>query len=100
MTTDRKPALGLWLTVALVAVLMYVGSFGPACSLCFRTSAGGQAVGVIYRPIFFLAANHCESNNVLRWYIHLCGVSDRHEPLMTESGILAWISVGPAMLRR
>jgi len=101
MTSDHKPTAGFWITVALVVVLVaYPLSFGPACSLCFHTSASYQALGVIYRPVFFLAAHHHESNKLLRRYVHVCGVSNRHEPLMTESGIVAWISVGPAMLRR
>ena len=31
MTDRKKPDVGFWATVALVAVLLYVASFGPAC---------------------------------------------------------------------
>jgi len=102
MTSDRKhPTAAFWITAALLVVLLgYPLSFGPACSLSFRTSAGGQAIGVIYRPILLLAAHHDESNKLLRRYIHLCGVSNRHEPMMIESGIIFWYSVGPTMRDR
>ncbi len=31
MTFHRRPAAGFWITVAVVAVLVYVASFGPWC---------------------------------------------------------------------
>ena len=101
MTDSKKPSVAFWATVALVTVLVvYPLSFGPAVSLCHRADTGYRAIGIIYRPIFMLAARHRESENLLRKYAHVCGVSKSIEPMMTEAGIFGWIYVGPKILHR
>jgi hypothetical protein len=99
MTSRKKPGVAFWVTVGLVVVLLYMASIGPAVSLRFHGHADWLPDGVIYRPIFIVATHHRQSNELLCRYIHLCGVSERDEPLMTESGIPVWISVGPTMRR-
>ena len=42
----------LSIVVALVAVLGYVGSFGPAVSASFHAGVGDWEIGIIYRPVF------------------------------------------------
>jgi hypothetical protein len=49
--TDRKiPGAAFWATVALVVVLGYPLSFGPACWITSHTNVGARAVPAIYRP--------------------------------------------------
>ena len=60
MTSARKkPTAGFWIAVALVAVLVYVVSFGPACWMTSRAAVGVpshkrvgiRTVNVFYFPI-------------------------------------------------
>ena len=51
MTSSRKPTAGFWITVALVVVLAYPLSLGPACWITSRTNSGAGMIPVIYRPI-------------------------------------------------
>jgi len=54
MTAPGKPTAGFWITVALVATLAYLASFGPAVWLTVR--GRGRILGLhtffmIYEPI-------------------------------------------------
>lgn len=52
MTPSHKnPGLAFWATVALVVVLLYVASIGPACWIVSRTGIGQKALPAIYRPV-------------------------------------------------
>ena len=51
MTDRNKPTAGFWITVALVAVLVYPLSFGPACWITSRLGHGAVILPVIYWPI-------------------------------------------------
>jgi hypothetical protein len=69
--TERKPGGGFWLTITLLAVLLYPLSFGPACWLTARGMI--PKPGWTYRaywPILRLAAQHPKTpiKSVLRWY--------------------------------
>ncbi len=75
MTPDRKPTVAFWITVALLAVLAYVGSIGPVawairqpwCPLWFY-----WPVQIIYSPIIWLETNGPQwIRDSLSWYGHL-----------------------------
>src|SRR5258708_20426956 len=95
MTSRKKPGLAFWATAVFSLLVLYVLSFGPAVSLCYRTHAGNYAIGIIYRPIFILATRHRESDKLLRRYVHLCGLSEAIEPSASESGVIVWCLVDP-----
>gem|GEM_PF-6477504 len=94
-TDCKKPGVAFWATVAVVVALLYVASFGPAVSLCYRARDCNHAVGIIYRPIFTLASWHQGLDRLLRRYIHLCGLSKSIEPGCRESGVIVWFAVDP-----
>src|SRR5262245_66247805 len=55
MTDRRQPGAAFWATVVVLAVLLgYPLSFGPACWITSRATAGSPAVPVVYRPINFV----------------------------------------------
>jgi hypothetical protein len=55
MTTDRKkPGVAFWATVALVPMLLYVASFGPAWWLGHRQVISARQIRTGYRPILEL----------------------------------------------
>jgi hypothetical protein len=74
MTSDRKhPSAALWLTVALVAVLVgYPLSFGPWCWCTSRLATEARSVPTVYRPITLLAEMGSPAMDLLRWYASLC----------------------------
>ena len=74
MTDPKHPSAALWITVALVAVLAYVASFGPACWLNQRTGMGGYAMVKIYGMFVYLAES-CHCHRPLYWYARL-GTND------------------------
>ena len=51
MTDRKKPGVAFWATVALVAVLLYVASFGPACWLRDQGRIPKLATALFYRPL-------------------------------------------------
>jgi hypothetical protein len=52
MTDRKRPTVGFWITVALVAVLVgYPLSFGPACWLTDRDYLPERLFKEIYRPM-------------------------------------------------
>jgi hypothetical protein len=52
MTSDRKkPGVAFWMTVAVVVVLAYPLSFGPACWISSRIEIGRKLLSVVYRPM-------------------------------------------------
>ena len=52
MTTDRKkPGVAFWATVVVVALVVYVASFGPACWLAFDGRLSKTVVAEAYRPV-------------------------------------------------
>jgi hypothetical protein len=70
MTSDhKKPTAGFWITVALVAVLAYPISFGPACRLLPRSY-----ITAFYRPCVSLALDGPQQTRVpLMWWVETCG---------------------------
>jgi hypothetical protein len=71
--SERKPASGFWITVALVAVLvLYPLSFGPACWIVSRTNAGADWLPFCYRPIITgLSIDRTSLSAVIQWYSRL-----------------------------
>jgi hypothetical protein len=55
MTSDRKkPGVAFWASVVVVVVLVYVGSFGPACWIASRTHTDdGAFFSLAYRPMWW-----------------------------------------------
>jgi hypothetical protein len=47
----RRPGVGFWVTVGLVALFAYPLSIGPACWISSRTGFGVGTVTIVYRPI-------------------------------------------------
>jgi hypothetical protein len=68
MTSDRKkPTAGFWITVAMLAVLGYPLSFGPACWLYNWKAVCGSTIPIAYYPIIWLS-ECCRLNGVTYRY--------------------------------
>ncbi len=68
MTDRKKPTAGIWITVALVAVLVgYPLSFGPACWIASRNQSD-DSISTAYWPIGYLMKNGGILGVPLRWY--------------------------------
>jgi hypothetical protein len=85
----KKPTTGFWISIVLVAVLVYVVSFGPAVWIEFHTGVGQQAIGIVYRPLCILTVNNNGCARLMSWYVRL-GISERVDPIFSTSG-LGWI---------
>lgn len=49
----RKPGWAFWLTVAVVGLVLYVASFGPACWLAVRTETADSDMFIAaYQPMW------------------------------------------------
>jgi hypothetical protein len=83
MTSPRKPTAGFWITVALVALLAYPISFGPACWISSRVQPSGRIVSMIYRPIILAwweapaPVDHFLTSFVLFGARHWCRLDER-----------------------
>ena len=76
MTDRKKPGVAFWATVALVVVLLYVASFGPACWITSRNSLSGDWLFVAYRPLVWTMENGPGlALDALAWY-SLVGAAD------------------------
>jgi len=76
MTDRKKPTAGFWITLALVAVLVYPASFGPACWVCSRvpqSSASWEMTDFLYSPILraWWHGDQAAIGNVISWYANL-----------------------------
>lgn len=76
MATDdrKKPGVALWATVALVVVLLYVASIGPATWLEGRYGSGDSddILSIAYRPVIWTAYRCPEFlQNALTWYLSI-----------------------------
>jgi len=75
MPRDRKkPGVAFWATVALVVVVMYPLSMGPAWWMCHKMRLPGGVVVVIdcvYEPIWWAAWNGPEwFRDLAKGYLH------------------------------
>ena len=75
--TDRKPpTVAVWISAALVAVLVgYPLSFGPACWVCSRYPMAiflWEAADFVYAPILYAWYDGPKIvTNVIAWYANL-----------------------------
>jgi hypothetical protein len=77
----KKPGVAFWATVAVVVVLIYPISFGPACWINERTAypdgkaytlgRGHAAILALYRPIFQWAVRRPPGSRIVYWYAEL-----------------------------
>ena len=51
MTNQRKPGWALWTTLALIVLVMYPLSFGPACWIASRHPRREMVLAGAYRPL-------------------------------------------------
>ena len=94
MTSDRKhpPSAALWITVALVAVLVgYPLSLGPACWIASRM--GGGDLTFVYRPLLTAARRSRAVNAALHLYANLLSPSGGYWDLDKYGRISWWHSV-------
>lgn len=73
MTDRKKPTAGFWLTVALVAVLVYMASFGPACWIESRAFYG--KILPFYGPVEWAITRSPGGERALLWYARLGSLS-------------------------
>lgn len=75
MTSRKKPGVAFWATVGLVAVLLYVASFGPACGILHHLGDPDYALPAywfIYAPIIWTYENGPERiRDTIEWYCRL-----------------------------
>jgi hypothetical protein len=90
MAFDRKrPGVAFWATVlVVVALLLYVASFGPACWITSRLGiARARGMSIAYRPLTWGLADYVISDGVIipkdtplgiliRWYARLGAAGD------------------------
>ena len=88
---NRKPTAGFWMTVAVVALLSYPLSFGPACWFGERNGIGTSTIATVYQPILWLASSNTGLvARAVLWYAAL-GASSRAEPFVSQGGELRWL---------
>lgn len=74
MTDRKKPSAGFWMTVVLVAMLVYSGSIGPATWIEARyaTEDSHDVLENAYRPVLWTAHRGPDFlQNALRWYLSI-----------------------------
>jgi len=72
MTSDRKkPGIAFWATVALLAVLAYGFSVGPACWVSSRANSGASTVSLVYRPLMWGMSQNARIAEAADWYSQL-----------------------------
>ena len=75
MTSRKQPSVAFWATVVVVAVLLYVASFGPACWVFWRPWCPTElkdSIRFAYRPVQRLIENGPEPiRSALIWYTDL-----------------------------
>src|SRR5262245_54850723 len=79
MSDDRKPGLMFWTTMmALVLLVGYPLSFGPACWITSRANVGASAIPVVYRPLTWAMSpdSHTKMNRVSTWYAKIGAPDD------------------------
>ena len=78
MTAEpRKPTAAFWLMLALLALLAYPLSVGPACWISSRAGRGEQLVTATFRPLMRLceASKSSALDRMVAWYSEI-GAAD------------------------
>src|SRR4029077_11898211 len=66
---ECKPTAGFWATVAAAVILaLYPLSIGPTHWIDARCETGGHAIGLIYKPVYWLVYVHPKFGDFLEWY--------------------------------
>jgi hypothetical protein len=79
MRDDRKPGLMFWTSVmALVLLVGYPLSFGPACWFTSRLNGGASAIPIVYRPLTWAMSPGANTmvNRVSTWYAKIGAPDD------------------------
>jgi len=74
MTSTHKPTSALWITLALVVMLVvYPLSFGPACWLMVNhlPPVAVTILLVPYMPLMLVAETNEPMHELLQWYVDL-----------------------------
>jgi hypothetical protein len=68
--SPNKPGVVFWATVvAVVALVAYPLSLGPACWISSRTNTGAGAVTTVYKPITWISDRSPDLlRNAVHWY--------------------------------
>jgi hypothetical protein len=102
--TDRKPSTAVWLTVALVAVLVgYPLSFGPACWIACREPHSTRCVARAYCPLVWAATDSPRSiQRALTWYAELFWPPFEFESVAFSAGFSTTktVKIGPVEMLR
>jgi hypothetical protein len=78
MTDRKKPGMAFRATVAVVVVLLYPLSFGPACWVSSRTNTGASIIPVAYRPMMWGMGREDGFSEALDSYSKLGAAADWH----------------------
>jgi hypothetical protein len=85
--SERKPTIGFWATVASVAALVYVLSFGPVVWLTDRKVLPGwvhSPAAFVYAPVVHVSlAGPRPVREALIWYAEL-GAKKYQEPILDD----------------
>ena len=71
MARPRKLPTAILVALLAALPLLYAFSIGPAALLWRSEVVSGEALGVIYRPIFWAANQVPQFDRCLRWYVGL-----------------------------
>src|SRR5580704_3781011 len=84
----KKTSVGIWCTVALLAMIAYPLSFRPACRLCEDGKLDGFLTWVAYRPMKWMAyRGPGPVSRAIWWWVRLFRTDQRGgpaEPLARE----------------
>ena len=90
MTDRKKPGVAFWATVVAVVVLMlYPLSFGPACWICVRLAScsGCRAIGRLYKPLLWIGMETTWGLEPVDWYMSVGVPEDRRPYISYDTGI-------------
>ena len=89
MTDRTKPCAAYWTTVALVAIVLYVVSFGPAHWLSMRRIINREVVSIAYQPVVWVASKNAHVESAILWYASLGTRATRAE--IVDCKIIWWL---------
>ena len=94
MNDRKQPGAAFLATVVMIAMLPgYPLSFGPACWITSRASAGSLAVPVVYRPINFVMGRSPAFCRIMTCYAGL-GAADGWFWCSTDGDAMRWMHLG------
>src|SRR5262245_35181912 len=91
MEDRKRRGWAFWLTATLLAPMLYVGTFGPACWLTSQTppywtmARNPPRAMMVYWPLGMLASSHSSSGgSAVRWWMML-GLRKGHSAVVITS---------------